>query len=310
MTAGLLICCLAVAAPTVGQEAGADWRAGDEAADKMTLTLQVLLDRAGFSPGEIDGVRGENTKRAINALVRARQLPSTPADERLIEELGGSSAAVMTSYVITDADLAGPFTPGIPPDIPTQAQLTALNYEDVVEALGERFHAEPALLRRLNPTARFTSGESIQVPNVGPLEMAPTGAVRIAVSKADSTLLVYDGETVIFSAPVTSGSEHDPLPLGEWTVTGVSRNPPFHYNPDLFWDASPADEKARVPPGPNNPVGVVWIDISKEHYGLHGTPEPGTVGHVASHGCVRLTNWDATTVAGLVRPGTVVVFGP
>jgi lipoprotein-anchoring transpeptidase ErfK/SrfK len=113
---------------------------------------------------------------------------------------------------------------------------------------------------------------------------------------------------VTFAAPVTTGSRHDPLPLGQWTVTGIHRDPAFHYNPKLFWDADPSDARATVPAGPNNPVGVVWIDLSKEHYGIHGTPEPGRIGHVESHGCVRLTNWDALRVAELVREGTVVRF--
>jgi lipoprotein-anchoring transpeptidase ErfK/SrfK len=120
---------------------------------------------------------------------------------------------------------------------------------------------------------------------------------------------VYDEkEQVIFHAPVTSGSEHDPLPVGNWVVTAVLRNPTFHYNPDLFWDADPASVKAKIPPGPNNPVGVVWIDIDKPHYGIHGGPEPGKIGYTASHGCVRLTNWDAARLAGLVAKGTPVVF--
>jgi lipoprotein-anchoring transpeptidase ErfK/SrfK len=129
------------------------------------------------------------------------------------------------------------------------------------------------------------------------------------VTKATSALTVEDENgMVIFHAPVTSGSEHDPLPIGSWKVTGVQRNPKFHYNPDLFWDANPAHSKATIPPGPNNPVGVLWIDVTKEHYGIHGTPEPSQIGHVESHGCVRLTNWDAQKVASWVRPGTPVIF--
>ena len=115
---------------------------------------------------------------------------------------------------------------------------------------------------------------------------------------------------MVFFAPVTSGSEHDPLPIGDWQVKGVARDPSYSYNPDLFWDADATDAKATLPPGPNGPVGVVWIDLDKPHYGLHGTPEPRSIGHSASHGCVRLTNWDATTLAGLVKPGTPVHFRP
>jgi lipoprotein-anchoring transpeptidase ErfK/SrfK len=128
-------------------------------------------------------------------------------------------------------------------------------------------------------------------------------------SKNISDLIVSDGAGhVLMYAPVTSGSEHDPLPIGDWKVTGVDHNPKFHYNPELFWDAKAGDAKTTIQAGPNNPVGVVWIDLSREHYGLHGTPEPSLIGKTTSHGCVRLTNWDAEKLAGLVRPGTKVVF--
>jgi lipoprotein-anchoring transpeptidase ErfK/SrfK len=133
--------------------------------------------------------------------------------------------------------------------------------------------------------------------------------VTIVVDKRTSALTVEDERgAVLFHAPVTTGSAHDPLPVGSWKVTGVQRNPVFHYNPDLFWDADPAHSKVRIPAGPNNPVGVAWIDIDKEHYGIHGTPEPGRVGHAQSHGCVRMTNWDVERVLQWARSGTPVVF--
>jgi lipoprotein-anchoring transpeptidase ErfK/SrfK len=162
----------------------------------------------------------------------------------------------------------------------------------------------------------FTAGTSIEVPAVIPFDPATKPAAdpaasgrKIEVLKNDSSLRVLDPDgSIVFFAPVTMGSTHDPLPLGEWKVTGVSWMPAFHYNPDLFWDADPKHSKATIKPGPNNPVGVVWIDISKEHYGLHGTPEPSKVGHTASHGCVRLTNWDAARVAGVARVGMAVSF--
>jgi lipoprotein-anchoring transpeptidase ErfK/SrfK len=133
--------------------------------------------------------------------------------------------------------------------------------------------------------------------------------VIVTVSKSASALTVKDASgRVVLYAPVTTGSENDPLPLGEWKVNGVQFNPAFNYNPELFWDADPAHTKARIPPGPNNPVGLVWIDLSKEHYGIHGTPEPTAIGRTQSHGCVRLTNWDAIRLAGLVKPGTRVIF--
>jgi lipoprotein-anchoring transpeptidase ErfK/SrfK len=278
-------------------------------ASDATMMLQVLLDRARFSPGVIDGIRGANFDRAVAALARSKGASGVPSDAQLVEWLGGAAVPAVVAYTLTETDVAGPFTPNLPDELPERAGLPALNYENALEGLAERFHADPVLLKRLNPDARFAAGEQIRVPNVDRLS-APVarGRVRVTVSKAASTLLVIDGDTIIFAAPVTTGSEHDPLPIGAWTVTAVVRDPPFHYNPDLFWDANPRDQKARLAPGPNNPVGTVWIDLSKEHYGLHGTPEPSKVGHTASHGCVRLTNWDAMTVAGLVQPGTPVVF--
>jgi lipoprotein-anchoring transpeptidase ErfK/SrfK len=131
----------------------------------------------------------------------------------------------------------------------------------------------------------------------------------VVVSKKASVLMVYDSEgRVIYYAPVTSGSEHDPLPFGNWVITDVVRNPTYNYNPALFWDGDQANPKVKIAPGPNNPVGVVWMGINVPHYGIHGTPEAGEIGHSQSHGCVRMTNWDASIVAGLVKVGTPVVF--
>ena len=282
------------------------------------VAFQVLLDRQGFSPGEIDGQLGKNLTHALAALQAARHLPQTGQPDCATWKALNVNAAepTITTYTLTEDDVNGPFAPTIPRELEQQAKLPALAYQSTLELLAERFHASPALLRQLNHNAALTAGRTIRVPAVTPFDAAArpapnaaAGDITIQVSRQESALRVTRGDgTLVFFAPVSSGSIHDPLPPGDYKVRGVDWHPAFHYNPDLFWDAKASDEKATIQPGPNNPVGVAWIALDLEHYGLHGTPEPGHVGHTESHGCVRLTNWDAVRVASMVKPGTPVQF--
>lgn len=312
----------------------ANFAAAQVAAAQDFFAAQVALDRAGFSSGEIDGKRGSNTERALRAFQKAQGLtPTGQLDAATTAKLGTVFTNPTSTYSISAADVAGPFAKTIPTDMVQKASLPALSYTSVKEMLAERFHTSPATLDRLNPKATYKQGDIITVPNVEPyLAGATTQAaqkpatglkpdvarasvarpdVMIVVSDKAKTLTVEDASgNVLFQAPVTVGSTNDPLPIGEWKVNGVQRNPTFNYNPDLFWDANPKHTKAKLAPGPNNPVGTVWIDLSKEHYGIHGTPEPSRVGHTESHGCIRLTNWDAARVASMVAPGTKVVLRP
>ncbi len=327
-----------------------------DARTSRMLSAQVALDRAGFSPGELDGSNGNNTQRALQAFQERQGLqPTGELDERTVTSLGEPFTYPIVSYAISADDAAGPFVETIPSDMMEKSKLPALGYTSILELLSERFHSSPKLLQRLNPQSKFEQGEVILVPNVdlfvvsgpktadtsqaaaqqgrpkgdatparaatptkGAGDAARAGGTPPAASTAGNVVIVTDktktltvenaaGE-VIFHAPVTVGSQNDPLPVGEWKVNGVSPNPSFNYNPDLFWDADPSDAKAKIPPGPNNPVGVVWIDLSKEHYGIHGTPEPARIGYTESHGCIRLSNWNAMRLASLVAPGTKVVL--
>ncbi|HYD25553.1 MAG TPA: L,D-transpeptidase family protein [Croceibacterium sp.] len=266
-----------------------------------------------------------------------RPVPEEPEDQATMDRLGYESLdEKLAERFHTTVEVLEQLNPGgRPAGQPAAAETTAAgNVAAGVPAYPPRTRVTPTprpSASETAPQAVFRAGQLVRVPNVGfDLGEAAAGgedrawlrtlaslgvaadqpeAARIVVDKSEGWLKAYDATgKLVGMFTVTSGSQHDPLPLGEWTILGVSHNPPFHYNPDLFWDAEATDEKATLPPGPNGPVGVVWIDLSKEHYGIHGTPEPQSIGRSQSHGCVRLTNWDAARLAGMVSGSTKVIF--
>jgi lipoprotein-anchoring transpeptidase ErfK/SrfK len=303
------------------------------APDQRILGVQVLLDRLGFGPGVIDGASGTSFAKALRGWQEAKGLPVTgELDPATVKSFVSFRAMPTVIEVkLTPAILEGPFVGPLPAEESDQARMKALGYADAMEKLAERYHTTRATLIALNsPRARVRPGVTIRVPNVippkqqFPQDINPAwrktlwtlnvgsdqpDIAKVVVDKSDGVLRALDGAgKLVAQFPATMGSEHDPLPIGEWKIQGRSYNPPFHYNPKLFWDADSNDRKALLPPGPNGPVGVVWIDLDKKHYGIHGTPHPENIGHTESHGCIRLTNWDAARLALMVKPGTPAIF--
>ncbi|WP_245330558.1 L,D-transpeptidase family protein [Bradyrhizobium sp. AS23.2] len=274
------------------------------------VRLQVLLDRAHFSPGEIDGKFGENARKALRAYAEARQLPSSDElTEDVWKALQADDRPLTARYTITDKDVAGPFLRMLPSKMEDMKNIPKLGYTSPREALAEKFHMSEQLLAALNPGHQFDrAGDTIVVVDIAG-GGAPAQADRVEVDKRRQTVKLFDkSNSLIGFYPATVGSEEKPSPSGTLKVTEISRNPTYRYNPAYHFKGVHARKPFTIKPGPNNPVGNVWINLSAEGYGIHGTPSPDKISKAQSHGCVRLTNWDAERVAGSVSKGTPVAF--
>ncbi len=337
-TAAVVICLMLgsigpVVARAAPEQSAVEDRAAKPTVDATILHAQVILDHLGFSPGLLDGRPGQSMTIALKGFQQSRGFEQTgELDKPTMQALRQYRNMRSTRQLRLTADgLAGPFINPLPNSPQDKAKLESLGYRGPMEKLAEMFHTTPEVLVALNsPHTRLSPGTIVTFPNALPASrnydqklpetwrntlsmlnvdaVQPRGA-KIVVDKSDGVLRVYDkADKLVGQFPATMGSTHDPLPIGTWKVQGVSYNPPFHYNPDLFWDAKDSAKEALLPPGPNGPVGVVWLDLSKPHYGIHGTPAPETIGRAESHGCIRLSNWDAARLALMVGPGTPAIF--
>lgn len=278
-------------------------------AKESVAAIQILMDRIGASPGAIDGVAGSNFDKAAAAAGEISGRFIDPNDKAALDAaLQATGGPAFTQYTITDKDINQPYAASIPADYAMKAQMPAMSYTSVREMLAERFHIDEAFLQELNPTAHFSrAGETIKVPNL--LLPKRESVTRIIADKARKQVRGYNAAGRLVAAyPSTIGSSDNPSPSGTVQVERIAINPNYTYNPKVNFKQGSNDRILTIPPGPNGPVGTVWIALSKPTYGIHGTPEPSRIGKTSSHGCIRLTNWDAQELAKMVKPGVVVHF--
>lgn len=279
--------------------------------DPMLIKAQVLLDRARFSPGVIDGKDGTNLRHALMSFQTVRGLPvSGDLDQATWAALTADMRPVAETYRLVAADVSGPFSPDVGEDLLKMADLNTQGYTRATEGLAERFHMDEDFLKALNPAVDFkTAGVSIVVVAAGAAPLAKGDVDHIEVSKQREQVTAFDSTGKVLAVyPATVGSRERPSPSGVHKVKGVARNPDYTYDPaKLSWGPR-SKGKLLIAAGPNNPVGSVWIDLDRPSYGIHGSADPKSIGKTGSHGCVRLANWDAVALADGVRPGVTVRF--
>ena len=311
--------------------------------DGTVFHAQVLLDLAGFPTGVIDGKKGMVYNQALRGFQQARGLRVTgeldgPTRAALLQD----KRPPVRQLRLTEQDVGGPFVYPFPEKADVQAKLDGLHYRNMLEKVAERFHTTPRTIVALNgPDKLIGPGQVLVLPNVLPASRDYAGAVDdkqgqllnqfnvnaqqpqgdyIVVDKSDGVMRVYSGEVpstnrvkptdgkIVAQFPVTMGSAQYPLPIGRWKVTTYAFMPPFKYQPELLNGGDMSVGEQMLPPGPNGPVGVAWLDLTKEHYGIHGTDEPSTIGRAESSGCIRLANWDVVRLSRIMKPGFTAIF--